>query len=199
MMQKSNIPDQDKKPPNRKPRAEAGSRRIPAVPPALPSLVPPMLCTDHATDEEIIYRMAMHKLRVTEGELRPRRQPDCSGTVLVVEDEEIVREITVEALESLGYAVLQSVNGKMALDEVIRRGDKIDLVLMDMRMPEMDGRDAFRLMLKHRPGMRIVMFSGFADADEFEALMNEGLAGYLRKPFRLADLAKIVAECIGSN
>ena len=198
MAQKNNA-EQGSKLPAISKRTEEGSMRSISTPPALPSLMPPMLCAEHTTDEEIIYRMAMHKLRGTEGELQPRKHQRCCGTVLVVEDEDIVREITVEALESLGYTALQSVNGRIALEEVKKRGDEIDLVLMDMGMPEMDGRDAFRLMRKHRPTIRIVLFSGFADAEEFEVLMNEGLAGYLRKPFRLADLAKIVAECIGRN
>ena len=71
---------------------------------------------------------------------------------LAVDDEEIIRDIGKEMLESLGYSVLTAVDGQEAMDFFREQGDKIDLVLLDMTMPRMDGIEAFRELRRARSG-----------------------------------------------
>jgi CheY-like chemotaxis protein len=118
-----------------------------------------------------------------------------SETVLVVEDNPGVRDLTVRRLGMLGYKVLVAENGPAAV-AVLEKGEKIDLVFSDVVMAGgMSGVDLARWVREHQPGTRILLTSGFADVAE-----DEGAAGLdirlLRKPYKQADLACAIREAL---
>jgi two-component system, chemotaxis family, CheB/CheR fusion protein len=117
-----------------------------------------------------------------------------SETVLVVEDNPGVRDLTVRRLGLLGYKVLVAENGPAAV-AVIEKGEKIDLVFSDVVMAEgMSGVDLARWVREHQPGAKILLTSGFADLAEDEAAgLNIRL---LRKPYKQADLARALRETL---
>jgi CheY-like chemotaxis protein len=126
-------------------------------------------------------------------EAMPAREAPGSGTILVVDDEDVVRRIAKAALQRLGYAVVTAVNGKDALQLYSRDPRKIDMVLLDTTMPVMGGEETLKGLLEIRPDAAVVAMSGF---DEREAKQRFGnrIAGFVQKPFTAGQLgAKIAA------
>ncbi|MGQ0701759.1 MAG: ATP-binding protein [Gemmatimonadales bacterium] len=117
-------------------------------------------------------------------------------TILVVEDEAPVREVTRRALAGVGYSVIVARDGKEALEIESRQSHPIDLVLTDMILPGMSGRDLAAELRRRRPEIRLIVMSGYT-GDNYPAF--EGLpveVGYLEKPFSLVDLRTKVREVL---
>ena len=117
-------------------------------------------------------------------------------TILVVEDEDMVRNLTVEVLESCGYEVLQARNGIEALDFCKSYGAKIDLLITDIVMPQIGGRELAERMLHNDPSLCVLFTSGYTD----DAIVRHGIleedANFIQKPFNLDDLGKKVRELL---
>ena len=122
-----------------------------------------------------------------------REDLDVSGseTVLVVEDELVVRALVREILEDQGYRVLEAGNGREGLDLARRHGEEIDLVLTDVVMPEMSGRELAAELERARPGCRVVLMSAYAG----EAANGDQLV-FLQKPFTHDTLARTIRETL---
>lgn len=115
-------------------------------------------------------------------------------TVLVVEDEEMVREAVVNQLEALGYTVHTANHGPGAV-EVLDSDVKLDLILTDMVMPRgMTGRDVAEAARRRRPGLPVLFMSGYAE-DMIDTPRGNVLL--LQKPFRLTELARMVRVALG--
>jgi two-component system cell cycle sensor histidine kinase/response regulator CckA len=109
-------------------------------------------------------------------------------TVLLIDDEAVVLDITRQLLERTGYRVLVACNGREAVDIAeTHRGD-IAIALLDIGMPVMDGYEAFPLLRKRRPEMKIVVCSGYAANGPGQELIDAGAAGFIQKPFTLDSL-----------
>jgi len=117
-------------------------------------------------------------------------------TVLVVDDEELVRYVTQELLACLGYDTAVASTGEEAVER-IRAGFRPDLVLMDIVMPGMGGIEAFRRLRQIAPGLKVLLSSGFTDPQATAALLNEGLSGVITKPYRMENLSARVREVLG--
>jgi CheY-like chemotaxis protein len=113
-----------------------------------------------------------------------------SGTVLVVEDEEIVRRIAKNALESYGYAVLVAENGQAAINLFRRAADQISAVLLDMTMPVMGGEETLRNLQRIRPDVKVILTSGYNEVDVIRRFTGVPLAGFLQKPYTAEQLAR---------
>ena len=113
-------------------------------------------------------------------------------TILVVDDEPLIRDVLVTVLRDEGYAVVTADDGLAAL-EVVRQQAPA-LVLMDVMMPRMDGRMAFRAMRDHAPGngLPIVLMSAMAEPAD----LDPEIAAFLRKPVDLEDLLALVARLL---
>jgi two-component system cell cycle sensor histidine kinase/response regulator CckA len=120
-----------------------------------------------------------------------------SATILLVEDEEAVRAFAGRALRSRGYKVHEAESGVEALEVMKETGGKIDLVVSDVVMPELDGPSLLRELRKQRPDMKIIFVSGYAE-DAFKKNLPEGETfHFLPKPFSLKQLAVAVKETLG--
>ncbi len=115
------------------------------------------------------------------------------GCILVVDDEEVVRECMSLMLQGLGYRVRQAPDGLAGLETYRRHGEEIDGVIMDLMMPRMGGRECFEALRRLDPGVRVVLTSGFSGDETLETLAGEGLVDFLRKPVRAAELARAAA------
>lgn len=120
-----------------------------------------------------------------------------SGRVLIVDDEEILRAIGKAMLESMGYEVLMAVNGREAVDLFKKMPGEIDLVILDMIMPVMGGKETLTELKKIRPDCRILVASGFSRESELCEMEKLGINGSIRKPFRLAELSRAIAGALG--
>jgi signal transduction histidine kinase/CheY-like chemotaxis protein len=112
--------------------------------------------------------------------------PPAQGTVLVVDDEDAVRKTVTRLLRSLGYEVLDASSGAQALERSATHQGRIDLLICDIAMPGEDGRDVAARLLKARPGLKVMLMSGYSS--DMQALRVEG-ASFLPKPFGRDELA----------
>ena len=119
-----------------------------------------------------------------------------SGCVLLVEDEDAVRSFSVRALTRQGYKVLEASTGVEALEVMAEHDGKIDIVVSDVVMPEMDGPTMMKEMLKTDPNLKIIFASGYPD-DAFKKNLGENAVfDFLQKPFTLPQLAEKVKEVL---
>ncbi len=116
------------------------------------------------------------------------------GTVLVVDDDRVVREATADALRDLGYDVVCAEGGEAAVD-VVRERD-IDAVLLDMVMPRMDGRSTYLALRAVRPNVRVVLTTGFALNEEAQGILDLGVRDFIAKPFSVALLSHVMARAV---
>jgi len=117
-------------------------------------------------------------------------------TVLLAEDDAMVREVVAQALEKKGYRVLRASDGPMALDLARGHSARIALLATDLVMPGMTGRELALALLAERPDLRVIYMSGYADdAVVRHGVLEKGLH-YLQKPFSIADLARKVREVL---
>ena len=131
-------------------------------------------------------------------EPKPRADLTGQGTILLVEDEEGLRALNARALRSRGYTVIEAGNGVEALAKLDAEGDDVDLVVSDIKMPEMDGPTLMKELRRRSPGVKIIFVSGYAE-DAFEKdLPDTSAFGFLPKPFSLKELATKVKETMAA-
>ena len=106
-----------------------------------------------------------------------------SATVLVVDDEEAVRKVASGFLEHAGMRVLTANDGEMCVEIFRQHADAIDLVVLDLTMPKMNGEEAFHAIQSIRPDVPILLSSGFSETEAVARLSRYGLAGFIRKPY----------------
>lgn len=140
-------------------------------------------------------------LPCSDSEISPRQMVDNVvtgvGQVLLVDDEEIMRVSGKLLLENLGYEVLLAENGAVAVEVFKEHFTEIDLVLMDMIMPEMNGREAFFKMKEIDESCKVIISSGFAKEGNIAELKSLGLCGFIQKPYRNFELSKVLSEVMG--
>jgi two-component system, cell cycle sensor histidine kinase and response regulator CckA len=128
-----------------------------------------------------------------------RPEPDGSGTVLLVEDEDAIRELVRELLEQWGFAVLQAAHGGEALDVAAAHVGPIDLVLTDVVMPQMGGPEMVARLEASRPGLRVLFMSGYTNDRVLRQGVREGSTPFLQKPFTSDALRKKIGEAMGAS
>ena len=119
--------------------------------------------------------------------------------ILLVEDEEILREMFVDMLKRGGHEIFEQENGRKALAFYSKNWKKIDLVILDMIMPEMDGSDAFRAMKKINPNIKALLSTGFSLNTEVQAILDEGVLGFIQKPFMPNDLLNLIDKVMNAE
>ena len=122
-----------------------------------------------------------------------------SGTILVVDDDEAMRLSASGILEGLGYTVLLANNGEDALYMRNRQSESIDLVLLDIAMPVMNGKECFRRMMDDDPETCIVFSSGFIREEDVTEFKEKGLKGVIRKPFRGDELGHVIGAVLNGE
>lgn len=119
-----------------------------------------------------------------------------SGLILLVDDEESIRISGAQMLQDMGYQVLLAEDGKEAIKLFAQRKSEIDLVVMDMIMPQMNGSAAFYQMKETDPQCKVIISSGFTRDENLDSLMAAGLCGFIQKPFRDFELSRLLAEAL---
>jgi two-component system cell cycle sensor histidine kinase/response regulator CckA len=121
------------------------------------------------------------------------------GTILLVEDEEGLRAHNARGLASRGYTVVEAGNGVEAIDALERHGGKIDLVISDVMMPEMDGPTLFKELRKRHPDIKIIFVSGYAEDAFQKSLPDPDKYDFLPKPFTLKQLVAQVKDTMSRS
>ncbi|GIW14964.1 MAG: hypothetical protein KatS3mg063_0817 [Tepidiforma sp.] len=134
----------------------------------------------------------------------PAPAPETASTslpravILVVDDDETVRAVTRRMLELSGFPVLLAADGAEAV-ALYRERPGIDLVLLDLTMPAMDGEETFRELRRLDPGVRVILTSGYSEQDAADRFAGTGLAGFIQKPYRPQDLIETVRAALQSQ
>jgi PAS domain S-box-containing protein len=122
--------------------------------------------------------------------------PRGSETVLLIDDEEIVLDVSRQMLESLGYRVFMARSGPQALDVLRANRDAIDLVILDMIMPGMGGGKVFDALREEAPQLRILLSSGYSINGQAMEIMSRGCRGFIQKPFGIKELAQKLRQVL---
>ncbi len=114
------------------------------------------------------------------------------ATILIVDDEDVVRNFSENMLRSLGYKTLSAPNGKKGLEIYKKQKDKIDLVILDLIMPVMAGKETYMKLKKISPTIKVILASGYSKDEKATEILRQGAMGFIQKPFRILELSKIV-------
>jgi CheY-like chemotaxis protein len=117
-------------------------------------------------------------------------------TILLVDDEKMVLEVSRELLESMGYRVYAAGSGQEAIAVYMEKRNEIDLVILDMIMPGISGGETFDRLREINPGIKVLLSSGYSIEGQAQEIMDRGCNGFLQKPFRLTNLSRKVREMI---
>jgi CheY-like chemotaxis protein len=117
-------------------------------------------------------------------------------TILLVEDEDMVRALLAEVLRRQGYDVLSCAHPREGIEVCQRNSHKIDVLLTDMAMPEMNGREMAKRILATMPDLRVLFMSGYSEQSLPEAGEISSKCGYLQKPFTLSTLMLKLSEVL---
>ncbi|HYF39712.1 MAG TPA: response regulator [Gemmatimonadales bacterium] len=136
--------------------------------------------------------------RATETPPTTRSEWAGTGTVLVVEDEEGVRQVAEQILQDFGFQTLGAGDGKEALEVMKRAREKIRLVLLDLSMPRMGGQETLRHLRQHRPDLPVIMMSGYTEEAVASQFSNNGpgMTAFLQKPFLAEDLLDVLRRTL---
>ena len=121
------------------------------------------------------------------------------GTILIVDDEDLVLFINGEFLESLGYHVLRAENGEEAVRVYQAQGRTIDLVILDMLMPGKNGQETFRELRAINPNVKAIIATGYTDENLTHAVLKDGAAGFIRKPFDHTEFSRLIQQVLGNQ
>jgi two-component system cell cycle sensor histidine kinase/response regulator CckA len=145
---------------------------------------------------DVFLPLAQEQLRAEAEDFSEAELPGGRETVLLVDDEEFVRDLGQAILTELGYRVVLAADGAEALEVYEALGDEIDLVILDLTMPRLSGRQVMAEILKDRPQARIIISSGYSDETRETDLTALGAAAFIPKPYRLEHLARVVRRVL---
>ncbi len=122
-------------------------------------------------------------------------QPDVElgtgeGTILMIEDEDVVIEVTQAILERLGYRVMVAKTGKDAIHITETFDGQIDLALLDIKLPDMQGGKVYPIIMKARPDLKVIVFSGYSIEGPARKILDAGAQDFIQKPFSIATLSE---------
>jgi CheY-like chemotaxis protein len=127
---------------------------------------------------------------------RSSRPPQAQARILLIEDEDLLRRTSTRLLESFGYTVVSARNGKEGLEVYEREKDTLDLILLDLMMPIMDGEQTYHALIASGIEIPILLTTGHAEENRARALLQAG-ARLLRKPHDARTLRRTVASALG--
>jgi PAS domain S-box-containing protein len=119
-----------------------------------------------------------------------------SETILLIDDEKMIIEVACAMLEKLGYRVLTASSGAQALRYLQQEKETINLIILDLIMPGMDGAATFEAIRKEWPSIPVILSSGYAINGQADKVMQRGCHAFLQKPFSLAELSQVLREVL---
>ena len=121
-----------------------------------------------------------------------------SGTVLLIDDEQMIVDLGCELLEELGYSVTPAMSGDEAINIFSSNKENIDLVIMDMIMPGMGGGETFDRLREIDPDIKVLLSSGYSIDGQATKILRRGCNGFIQKPFKLNQLAEKIQKIMGN-
>ncbi len=122
-----------------------------------------------------------------------------SATILIVDDEAIVSTMLTDYLQDHGYRTLLATNGQEAVDIVTEQKDDIDLVILDINMPLMDGSEAYSKFVEIKPDIKVLVSTGYIISSEAQVILQKGAQGFIQKPFKMDDIRAKINRILSNN
>lgn len=119
-------------------------------------------------------------------------------TILIIDDEDRLREVLGRVLTGFGYTVIEARNGADALDQYELNKNRIDLILCDMGMPEMNGEEFFEKIKTAYPDVKLIIMSGYLDGGKDEELLEKGVKALLNKPFVISQIMQVIQQVLAN-
>ena len=129
-------------------------------------------------------------------ERRPSKSVRGTETVLLVDDEQIVLDVGKPMLERLGYQVLSAAGGREAIEVYHRQKGKIDLVILDLIMPDLAGGAVFDRLKEIDPEVKVLLASGYSREGQAERILRRGCKGFIQKPFSMEKLSEKIRDIL---
>ncbi len=122
--------------------------------------------------------------------------PRGNGVALVIDDDDGVRRVLRHMLEFFGYTVIEAANGRRGIDVFGEHAAEVKFVILDMTMPDVSGEETFRALMGVRADVRVILSSGYDEAEASRRFGTEGLAAFLPKPFTPDDLSRCIRAAL---
>lgn len=145
-----------------------------------------------------IYLPASHKSETPKA-VRSRTIPEGIETLMLVDDEALIIGVGRAMLEKLGYRVVTAGSGDEAIQMLVRMNNRVDLVILDLIMPGMDGSMTFDRIRDIDPNMRVLLSSGYALDGQAEAVLEKGCHGFIQKPFTIQELSNKIRNVLDGS
>ena len=160
-----------------------------------------MLRVESEPGKGTVVRVWLPAIDVPAQELRPAgtEMVTGTGTILMIEDEDVVVDVTRAMLEMLGYRVMVAKTGKDAVHIAETFDGWIDLALLDIKLPDMEGGEVYPLIMAARPNLKVIVCSGYSIDGPARKIVDAGAEGFLQKPFSLIILSEKLKEVLENN
>jgi CheY-like chemotaxis protein len=119
-----------------------------------------------------------------------------SGTILLVDDEEMIIDVGVQVFKKLGYEVLTARHGREAVEVYRQNWQKITMVILDLIMPEMGGGETYERLKEINPQVKALLSSGYSLDGQATEILSRGCDGFIQKPFGLQELSEKLSQII---
>ena len=116
-----------------------------------------------------------------------------------MDDEEALRDLGTTFLNRFGYKVITAKDGQEALEIYHREGNDISLIILDLNMPRMDGKQCLEAVLRVNPNAKAVLASGYAEGGPVNGIMTGGAMGFVQKPYDMRQLLNTIREILDKN
>jgi len=137
--------------------------------------------------------------KVTHEEQDPAEILRGGGTILLVEDEELIADVCREILEELGYKVFVAYSGSEAIATYSEKGSEIDLLILDMIMPGIGVEETFNTLKTMNPDVRVILSSGYSINNRVRDLMDRGCSGFMQKPYSISNMSQKIREILNTK
>ena len=117
-------------------------------------------------------------------------------TILVIDDEKIIGETTTLLLNHLGYKTILTNNGLSGLNIFSEKKNEIELIILDMIMPDVSGGETFDKLREINPNIKVILSSGYSIEDGATEIINRGCNGFIQKPYRMGELSTKIKEIL---
>ena len=127
------------------------------------------------------------------------REFRAAGTILLIDDDEMVMEVSQSILTKMGYEILLATTGRQAVEHARGHQGKIDLAILDIVLPDMDGTAVYPQLVKYRPGLKVVVCSGYSIDGPAQDILDAGADGFIQKPFSFGELSSVLKDALNGD
>jgi CheY-like chemotaxis protein len=120
-------------------------------------------------------------------------------TVLLIDDDEMVADVGEQILKNFGYGVVKATSGNSAIEVYRENQHRIDMVILDLILPDMGGGDTYDRLKEINPSIKVLLASGYDIDHQARDLLERGCDGFIQKPFNMDELLEKTREILGSN